>query len=125
MPKTWPQACSLFDQSLQRIHIPLIVARFFDGSLGDECGVCRSGIVEKSAEWFQSDTSLPDVLMTIEPRSTRGFGIVAVPNWDVLQSNRVLQILHRELVAIRRDNVVSRDVCVASIDACGDGQDWA
>src|SRR5579872_586725 len=78
-------------------------------------------IVEQSAECIQADASFADMLMPVELRAACSLGVVTVPNQDVFQANRVLEILHRVLIAFRRNDLVSGNVGVAGVDA---GRNW-
>src|SRR5438270_8611686 len=111
---------SFGDQRLQRVDILLIVTRFIDGRFCDESSVCRTRVVQQTPERLQSDAAFANVLMAIELRCSRGFGIVAMPNWDVPQPDSVLQICHRVLVAVGRNDVVPGNMRMAGIDTGGD-----
>src|SRR5262249_31768517 len=50
---------SLSHQTLQRIHISLIIAGLVNWSLGDEGRLCCSRIIDQSAKRFQSNLALP------------------------------------------------------------------
>src|SRR5689334_23036622 len=81
----------------------------------------RPRIVHQPTEWLETDTSLPDVLMTIELRSACGFGVVTVPDVDVLETDRVVEELHGFPEARRSGDVISRNMRMAHIDARPDG----
>src|SRR5579864_7179101 len=74
-------------------------------------------IVQEAPKWFQADAAFADMLMSIQPGSSRGLGVVAVPDWDMVQANRVLQVLHGVLVAFWRNDVISGHMGVAGVDA--------
>jgi hypothetical protein len=76
-------------QRLQCVHVLLIVTRFIDGRFCDESPVGCTGVVQQTPERLESYTSFANVLMAIELRCSRGFGIVAMPNWDILQPDRI------------------------------------
>ncbi len=55
--------------------------------------------------------------MPVELRAARLLRVVAMPHRDVSQSHRLVQVPHRCFVTFRADDVVSRHVRVARIDA--------
>src|SRR5215472_10465361 len=55
--------------------------------------------------------------MAIEARRSCRFGIVAMPHRNVLQTDGVVQILHRVLISLRRDDVIACGVHVTGIHA--------
>ena len=59
--------------------------------------------------------------MPIELRSASGLGIVAVPDAHVLQPDGLVELRKGVAQTVFADDVVSRDVRVAGIDAGGDG----
>ena len=69
-------------QGFERVDVGQVVERLIDGSFGKEGGV-GGGDVQEAAEKLEADASLPDVLVTIEPGSAFGFGIIAVPDGNV------------------------------------------
>ena len=75
------------------------------------------GSFNRATERPQADTSLADVLMTVELRSPRGFGIIAMPHAHILQPHGFVQVLQCILQSLRAHNVVTRDMSVAGIDA--------
>ena len=90
---------SLNHQCFEGIDILLVVSGFIDGRLCDEDRMGDSRIVKQSTEGLQADTALSDVVVTIKFGSSRGFGVIAVPDWDIVQADRVFQVLHRVFVA--------------------------
>jgi len=102
---------------LERPDISAVVARLGDRSLGDESGMSEPQIVEQDAKRPKSDGSLSDLLVTVELRSTGSFGVVAVDNPDVVQSDRRVEMQERLVDAFFGNNIVSGDVGVTGIDA--------
>ena len=82
-------------------------------------------VIEQNAKCFFADTSLPNVLMTIQLRSARGFRVVAVPDLNGIQSKGGIEMLQSLVNALLADNVVSGNVRVTSIDAGADRNDSA
>src|SRR5438270_9548860 len=76
------------DQTLQRVHVSLIVTRFVDRSLGYERRMRCTWIIQQSTKRLKSNLAFADVLMTIESRRACRFGIITMPNRNVLQTNR-------------------------------------
>ena len=66
---------------------------------------------------LQSDASLADVLMPVELRSALGLGVVAVPDVNILQPDRALELIDGVGKSFVADDVVSRDVGVTGVDA--------
>src|SRR5579859_1725701 len=82
-------------------------------------------IVEQAAKGGQADGSLSDMLMAIETGAARGFGVVHVPDADLLEADGAGEQGDGFLVAGCGDNVVSGDVAVTGVEACADGDDRA
>ena len=78
-------------------------------------------MVQQAAKWFESDGSLPDVLMPVEFRSARGFRVIAMPDGNILQADRLIQMSERGAHPSFADDVVSGNVDMAGVDA---GSDW-
>jgi hypothetical protein len=53
-------------KDFQRVHVRQVIERLVDGSFGDECRVRGARVVHQAAERLQPDTSLPDLLVTVE-----------------------------------------------------------
>src|ERR1035441_4943492 len=66
---------------------------------------------------FLADHSLPDLLMPVELRSPRRSGVIAVPDLDVIQPDGGIEMLQRHIEPFFADNVVSRCVRVAGVNA--------
>src|SRR5205807_7898150 len=116
--RSWcPLETLSFHQPLQCFHIPLVVPRGIYRCFGDEGCVSQARIVQQTAKWFRADASLPDVLMSIEFGAARGFGVVTVPDADVLQTNGLVQMSQCFLHAVLSDDVISSYVYVARVDA--------
>ena len=62
------------DEALQHLHIALLVARLIHWGFGDEGTISKARIVEKPPERLDADIPLPDVVMSVELRTARGFG---------------------------------------------------
>src|SRR6202790_112494 len=65
------------------------------------------------------------MLMAVQLRSARGFGVIAVPNLHVVQSNRRIEMPQSRVETFFADNVVSSDMRVTGIDASSNGNDSA
>src|SRR5215472_12671922 len=76
-----------------------------------------SGIVQQAAKRLQSNASLPNVLMSVEPRAARCFRIVAMPDKDVVQSDGAFQLVERFLIRLATNDVIAGYVRVACVDA--------
>jgi hypothetical protein len=112
-------------QLFQGFDVASIVSRFVDWRLRDEGSVSQARMVQQPAEGFEADGSLPDMLMTIEFRSANRFGVVAMPDAHVLQSDGFIEVRQRLLDTFGRHDVVAGDVGVASVDAGSDRHEAA
>src|SRR5260370_11678679 len=79
--------------------------------------MCRARIIQQPAKWLEADLPLADVLMAIELRSARGFGVVAVPDGDVLQAHGGVKLRQRLVQTCFADDVIAGDVGIAGINA--------
>src|SRR5882672_2715997 len=113
----------LCDQSLQSIDVPSIITRFVDRCFGDESRMSQAQIVEQTAERFYADHSVPDVLVPIEPRSSRSFRVIAVPDLHALEADRRIEMLQGLIEAFLADDVAAGNMSVAGVDAGPDGND--
>ncbi len=50
-------------------------------------------IVEQNSKCLFADSSLPDLLMAVELRTARRFGVVAVPYLDAIQADSRIEML--------------------------------
>jgi len=108
-------------QPLKGVHVLEIIQWCVDWRLGNERCVGQSRIIQQTFEWSKTDTSLPDVLVSVELRAAGGFGIIAMPYMNVVQADCSVEPLDGIGVSIFADDVVAGDVGVAGIDA---GSDW-
>src|ERR1700722_1895945 len=111
---------SLIHQPLQCIHVSAIVSRLVNRRLGNEGSMGQPEIVQQNAEWFFSNGSLPDMLMAVKLRSTRGLGVVAVDNANIVQPDSCVEMLECLIDAFFADDVIPGNVRVARVDARGD-----
>jgi hypothetical protein len=81
-----------FHQPLQRVHIPAVIARLVNWCFRDESRMCQPRIIQQPAEWLNSNRALSDVLMAVQLRAPRGFGIIAMPDPNVLQTNCAVEL---------------------------------
>ena len=77
----------------------------------------HSRIVQQAAKGFQSDASLADVLMPVELRSPLSLGVVAVPDVNIFQPHRAVELIDGVGESCFADDVVARNVRVTGIDA--------
>ena len=63
--------------------VAAVVAGLIDGRFGDEGGVGETEIVEQDAEGRKANSSLSDVLVTIQLGSAGSLGVVAVNDFYV------------------------------------------
>ena len=82
-------------------------------------------VIEQTAEGFQADASLPDVLMAVELRSARGFCVVAMPDVNVLEPDGAIKLVERVVEPGLADDVIPRDVGVARVDTGSAGYEVA
>src|ERR1700691_6576496 len=82
----------LIHQFLQSFNIPAVVAGPRDRSLGDEGGVRQAEIVEQDAKRLFADSSLSDLFVTVELRSTRGLGVIAMNDFHIVQANACVEM---------------------------------
>jgi len=87
----------LLNQFSQRRYISDIVAGLVNRRFRDESGVRQSRIVQQAAEWLQANASFSDMLMPIELRSPGGFGVIAMPDVNVLQADGFIQLFQSVL----------------------------
>ena len=111
------------DELFQRSDVLTIIARFVDGSLGDEGSVGQPRIIQKPPKALQANRSLPDVLVAIKFGTASAFGIVAMPDLHPLKPNSLVQVLQSLIEAGFADDVISGDVGVAGINARRGGND--
>lgn len=77
----------------------------------------ESRVREDSTKPFLSNISFTDVLMTVEVRSERPFGIVGVHHGDVIEAEHAVEQLDRFGQSGRRGDVVARNKAMARINA--------
>src|SRR3979490_1134010 len=112
-------------QLLQCLHIPAIVAWLVYRGFGDEGSMGQPQVIQQDAKGFFANGSLPDVLVAIQFRAAGGFGVIAVPDFDIVQADGGVEMRQRLVEAFFADDVVSGNVGVAGIDARGNGGDTA
>lgn len=110
---------------LQSLDISTVVSGAIDGRLSNESGVGQAQIIEQDAERLFANGSLPYMLMAVELGPTRRLRVVAVNNFYVVQANGCIEMLECLVDAFFCDDVVSRDVGVAGVDAGCDGNQTA
>ena len=74
-------------------------------------------IIEQSAEGFQPDGSLADVLMAIEFRSACGLGVIHVPHAHIRDADSRVDPVQRFSVSVAGHKVVSSNVAMAGVEA--------
>src|SRR6185312_12973029 len=109
------QPRSELDEALYHPHVSLIVARFIDRGFGNESAVAETFVVKQCSERLDADGSLPDVLMPVQLRAARGFGVITVPHSNIVQTDGGGGLRDGLLVAFRSDDVIAGDVNVAGI----------
>src|SRR5215470_8743825 len=109
------------NQRLQRRHIPPIIPRPVNRRLGDKCRVTYTGIIQQSSKRCPADRSLPDMLVPIEVGSAFRLGVIAMPDANIVKTNRRIEMTQRLLISLRSDDVISRDMRVAGINARPNG----
>ena len=77
----------LYHQLFQCLDIASIVTRFVNWRFGDESGVRQSQVVQQNSKRLFADGSLPHMLMPVKLGAARGFGIVAVPDFHLIEPN--------------------------------------
>src|SRR5919108_3892385 len=77
----------------------------------------KSGVVQQPPERFQSDTSLPDVLVAVELRTARRLGVIAMPHANILESHGRVQVGESSLHSRRAHEVVAGNMNMAGVDA--------
>src|SRR5438270_632529 len=81
--------------------------------------MCKPEIIQQDSERLLADRSLPDMLMPIQLGSAGSFRIVTVPDLHPVQADGRIEMLQRLKDAFFADDVVSGDMRVTGIDACG------
>src|SRR5271170_1568747 len=110
-----PGVASLLHKTAQHSNVTFVIARFIHRSFSNKGTVAEAAIIEQPAKWFNTDCSLPDIFMTIQLRTPRSLGVIAVPYPDSLQPHRRLDLSDSSFVAFRSNDVVSRNMRVTRI----------
>src|SRR5690348_12117427 len=105
------------DHALQRADGAFLVAWLVHRRLCDESAMLESGVVQQAAKRLRPDGPLPDVLMAIQPRPAGRLGIVAMPHPHAVKTDGRARLPHGFLVPRIGHNVISRDMCMAGIQA--------
>ncbi len=106
-------------QSPERRDITQGVSWLIHRGFRQEGAVGKAGIAQQPAEGRSSDHSFANMFMAVEFRSSRGLGVVAMPNPYGLKADGSLNLLHGFGVALFTDDVISGDVNVTGIQAHG------
>ena len=83
----------------------------------------KARVVEQTAERRDADGAFADVLMPVKMGAARCFGIVHMPYPDGFESEQLLDLAHGGFIPLRADDVVTRDVGVAGVEASGNRGD--
>src|SRR5690242_106842 len=77
----------------------------------------QSRIVQQALKRGKADTSLPDMLMTVELRAALSFGVIAMPDVNILQADSAVELVDRIGISLFANDVVTGDVGVACVYA--------
>ena len=77
----------------------------------------QSLVVQERPKYLQSQLATSDVFVPVELRSPVGFGVIAMPYANILESNRRIQMPKRQRTSFVAYKVISRDVGMARVDA--------
>src|SRR6185369_8146674 len=88
-------ALHLCNQLLEGVHVPAVISGFIDRRFSDESRLLQARMVDQTPERLQADGAFANVLMPIKLRSTRSFGVVAVPYRNVFESDGGVEFVQR------------------------------
>src|SRR5262249_19756417 len=98
-----------------------VVSRCIDGGFGNERGRGETGMVQQSPERFEANRASSDMLVPVEFGAARGLGVITVPDGNVLETDGSVEFLERFPEPVLGDDVVSRNMGMAGVDAGRDG----
>ena len=110
-------------EGFEGVYVGEVVERLVDGGFGEKGGVRGARVIQEAAKRLQADASPANVLVTVETGGALGFGVVAMPDGNVAETDGGIEVVHRLPVSGEADEVVSGDVGVAGVDAGGDGHE--
>jgi len=106
---------------MQHVNIAQIVPRLINGRFGDESGMGQTRIVKQPSKRLCADASLPNMLVAIEAGAAGGFGIIAMPDGNILQSYGQIKVPQGLVHPFFANYVISGNMGMAGINAGGDG----
>ncbi len=72
-------------------------------------------ILQQPLERRRPNRSLPNMLMPIQLRAHRRFGIIAMPHLHRIETDRLPDLPHRRFIPLRRDEIVPRHMRMAGV----------
>src|SRR5581483_4473843 len=113
-----PRSCLLFrHKTLQGLHVSAIIAGRIDRRFCDKAGMRQFGRVQEIAKWFQAEGPLPDVLVAVELGAAGSFSVVAMPDANLLEADRCIQLGQCLSQTRFAHNIVARNVYVTRVNA--------
>src|SRR5882724_8585784 len=97
-------------QSFQRVHVPQVISRIVNRRLCDECSVLQPPIIQQGSKYLQSEPAPTNVLMPVEAGPAFRLRVIAMPHAHVLEPDRTIKMLERQIAPFVGHNVVSRNV---------------